>query len=644
MGWWEAVPALLSALLLGILPGLVIAGVLGLRGTALAGLAPAFSISTIAIASVVAPMLGVAWGVVAVLATTVAITALAGAFRLIWIRFRPTPAYTQDPQRLMVWWALGLGFAVVAITVRFMISIMEPDRISQSYDNIFHLNALRYVLDSGNASSLSLGGFPGASGGGSFYPAAWHAFTTLVVETSGSTIPVAVNAVAIVMGAAFWPIACMFLVRQLTGARPLAMVATGVLASAFAAFPYLLIDFGVLYPYMLGLSLLPAALAVVIVAARLAVDQTFGNPTVWIALLGVIPGLALAHPSVFLSLVALSAPLGLYFVVFQLRELKQRRAPRWNYVVLVSLWGAAYLATAVIWVALRNTFNWPSRVTLAQSVGEALLNAHGDLPIALGVSVLMIVGLVVLLRQRRLLWFLGMVAVVMVLYVLAEGADAPRLRVPILGVWYSDPYRLAALVPVAVLPLCVVAFVWIHDRLLRLWQLRTPRSSTLFSTIMVIALILATQLSNINYKTIESQEKYIDTEEAALLTADELALLERVDATVPEGVVVAGNPWTGAGLVYAIADRSALYPHVGGFDTIDATTLSRSLRAADANDEVCAALDRTGVGYVLDFGRQEVHNGRHPYPGFQRLENSTAVELVDEEGEAKLYRITACGL
>jgi hypothetical protein len=57
---------------------------------------------------------------------------------------------------------------------------------------------------------------------------------------------------------------------------------------------------------------------------------------------------------------------------------------------------------------------------------------------------------------------------------------------------------------------------------------------------------------------------------------------------------------------------------------------------------VCAAIEAENVTHVLDFGRQEVHGDFHPYPGLQGLRSSDAVELVDREGRAALYAVTAC--
>ena len=62
---------------------------------------------------------------------------------------------------------------------------------------------LRYILDTQNASSLHLSGVIGGRG---FYPGAWHGLASLVAITTGCEIPVAANAVTLVVSAAVWPI------------------------------------------------------------------------------------------------------------------------------------------------------------------------------------------------------------------------------------------------------------------------------------------------------------------------------------------------------------------------------------------------------------------------------------------------------
>ncbi len=646
MSWWETIPTFLVALGFGILPGLLLAALLGLRGMALLGSAPAFSITSIALASIVAPMLGMPWGPLPVAFTTMALAVIVTGFRMFWHRIRPHPPITQDTNRLFLWAAIGVGFAAVAIGIRFIFIFGSPENISQTYDNIFHLNALRYVLDAGDASSLTLGGLPiDAPGSGSFYPAVWHALTSLIIEVTGTSIPVAVNIVSILMGAIFWPLGCVFLVRQIVGPRAVAMVGAGAFAAAFGAFPYTMVDFGVLYPYLLGVSLLPAALAYVIIAARVGVQPTMRPSRARFALLGVAPGVALAHPSVIMALLALAVPIMLFVIYREYQRLKMEEAPRSRYVVLITIWAVAFAIMGALWLLLKVKTSWEPLITLAQSIGETILNAPVDLPVAWVVTALMVWGVVIVARDRVHPWLLGTLGMAMFLHVVAAGVPHSYFRSGIVGIWYGDPYRLAALLPLAALPFVVIGFVALHDAVLSRIRRRenaTPARRRAYSTVVVAIALLASQGISVQAATLEAAQNYLVTDESKLLTPDELDVLNHVGQFVPEDAVVAGNPWTGAALVYALADRRALLLHVGGFDTPDSDILADGLRQADSDPAVCAAADALNVRYVLDFGIREVHGGFHDFAGFTQLEFSDVVEPLYQKGDAGLYRITAC--
>ena len=57
--------------------------------------------------------------------------------------------------------------------------------------------------------------------------------------------------------------------------------------------------------------------------------------------------------------------------------------------------------------------------------------------------------------------------------------------------------------------------------------------------------------------------------------------------------------------------------------------------------EVCAALEETGVRYVLDFSRGgDFMDNDGDFTGLDGLADSPYVELVAGQGDAALYRIT----
>jgi len=84
--------------------------------------------------------------------------------------------------------------------------------------------------------------------------------------------------------------------------------------------------------------------------------------------------------------------------------------------------------------------------------------------------------------------------------------------------------------------------------------------------------------------------------------------------------------------------------HMGQRESKSMRVVAESLAEADSSPEVCDAVRETKVSYVLDFGKQYLLN--HPesrtYPGLQDLGSSDAVQLVDQQGNAKLFKVVAC--
>ncbi|CEA08980.1 hypothetical protein BN1051_02343 [Arthrobacter saudimassiliensis] len=144
-------------------------------------------------------------------------------------------------------------------------------------------------------------------------------------------------------------------------------------------------------------------------------------------------------------------------------------------------------------------------------------------------------------------------------------------------------------------------------------------------------------------QAVRSAAHSYDTEgNGRLLDRDEQALLSRLGQLVPEDAVVVGNPWTGTALVYALADRAALTPHVFWTDTADSWLILNHLDEAVPGGEVCAAIERTGAYYALDFGTVGVHGEAPDPPGLDNLADNPSVQLIDQAGQARLYRVTAC--
>lgn len=656
MTWFDAVPALLIAGLIIFVPGALLARSCGTRGIAWAGVSAPLGISLIAIGAVVASVAGVRWSLWVLITLTLAASALALALRLVIHRFRPLtsrpePRFGLSGNIPLASASLG-GFALGAIIlgVRFSKIFITPNNISQTYDNVFHLNAVRYIMDTGNGSSLSIGSIePGVPG--TFYPAAWHDFVALVAETAQASIPVSVNAVNLVIGALVWTISCFYLVTRVLGSRPAAYLVTGALAAGFSAFPYLLVFFGVLYPNFLAIALLPALIALVVDVLRLSTMSHPGSKLGLALLIGALPGLALTHPSVLMALGAFAIAPILVWLYYRIVAYRQQE------LSLIWLVGSSALVVFYLvalnkaWVTLRPSAAasfWPPKQTMAQAIGEAVTNAPQGRPVPYIVFALTLVGLYALVRERRHFWVICSYAISVLLFVAVSGFPKNDLRAFLTGVWYNDPYRLAAMLPVFAVPIAAYGAVWMFDSVFRYLQGHTALATDRFNFrgIVGIAGVLVAaflvQGGAVGAAQTQATNSYRITDTSQLLSLDERALLGRVDSSIPPGAIVIANPGTGASLAYALADRRVLLPAVNSAPSADERVLFKDFGQLGQNTLICNIVTKLGANFILDFGAQEVNGGHHTFPTSAELAQSPALKLLDHEGNAKLYEITAC--
>lgn len=634
--WFEFWLSIATAVATLFVIGFPIALSVGLRGFAAVALSAPISVSVIAGSAVIAGFLNVPWSLVPVM-----VLVLAAVLILV-----PLTRRFGSPLRVGsgMWPWLGVGIGAILLGVQVVRIFVEPGTISQTFDNVFHLNAVRYILDTGDASSFSIGLLTSPSGSLGFYPAAWHAVVSLVAQISGVSIPIAVQAVTFVTAALIWPLGAVLLVRTLVGPSAVALVGTGVIAAAMPVFPLLLMDYGVLYPYQLGLAMLPATLAVTAWLARIGFLR-LGRPWQGIALtLVLLGGMGLAHPGAFVSWLALTLPFAvLLFVRFWRGSPVRKRA----YTVLGAL---AYIAIGVLLLKILRpqleARQWPTTKTIPQAIGEVLVgSAWYGVPAVLA-SLLVLIGVVaaIVRRTESALATLGMFLVVAALYVIVCALTLGSIRDAATGSWYNNQPRLAAMLAIGALPVAGMGLAWLADAI-RKWRL--PRAASVAVSIVALALGVAlTQFgpfSPVPTAVSWAAVLYQPSEDAGLLDTDESTLLNRIDDEVPDDAIIAGNPWTGAGLAYAISGRHVLMPHMLMEESPELKYVNEHLRDATVGSEVCNAIDELQVEYVLDFGDNGVHSNAPKYDGLTDLEDSAAVELVDSEGDARLYQIVGCG-
>lgn len=659
MQWLNAVPTILAATAVLMVPGLLLAWSMRARGFALFGLAPVFSVSLISVTAVVCPFIGVPWSAVPVL--VLALVASAVAFvsnrrsRRTW---RPQRAFDSRFAFAM----LGTLLAAVIIGARLVYAFGTPDSISQTYDNIFHLNAIQYILHTGQASSLTVGGMTGIP----FYPAGWHAVVSLSAQLTGASIPVAVNASNLVIGAVVWPMACILFCQQVLGQSKMTALLAGVLSAAFSSFPLMMVDFGVLYPNLLSISLLPALLALGVQLLHLSAVPDFPPTMRYLATLVAIPGISFAHPSTLMAFLAFLSPAVIFVFVKSWRRWRRTWPESRNRALAWSGGLAAGTVVAVLtWQAVRPIAEaafWPPIHSPLGSLWALATNSEMNRPPAIVVSILMVVGVVVMSRRRNLWWALGIFGMACLLFLVVSSFSPGRLRDFVTAIWYNDSYRLAALVPTAAVLMATFGAAWLvglvqrrrelvasraerrragSDRAVDLRAASVPAAG--LGALAIVVLVLLTQLGSVQYAADKAHANYQLTADSQLITRDEMAVLRDMVSLVPEDAVVAANAWNGSALAYALSDRRTIQLHVlsSSFTLNDKIVLD-SLREAKTNPAVCPAARALDVSYVLDFGGQEINGGSHPAPGLEDLEGSGVATLLSRHGDAKLFKFDGC--
>lgn len=648
--WFAQAPLTGLALLVVFGPGLLLGAALRLRGLWLWASAPAVSAGALALLAIVFPVLGLRWSHLGVGVAVVLLAAVVWAVSALVRRGRPRSPYV-DRRREKGLLLLGLIVGAGVNAGRLLTYVGTPGAISQTNDAVFHLNALRWIDMTGSASSFDVSGLVG----GSFYPSAWHALASLVAVDI-EAIPVAANVLSLVIAAVVWPLAVVLLARVISRGNPLVTALAAALSAGLMAFPQLMFEWGVLYPYALSVAVVPAAVGLTIMTVRSWTAAEAGarwRTSAGFAAASVlaIVATALAQPSTVLVWAAL-VMLWLTDALLRVRRPALSAVRRalpiaaivlgWLMVALV--WAAlSYLAGPVLWRAYRSPL---------EALLDVVTNSHSLLPPALAMSALLLVGIVRAVRVSRLRWLLVAWLGISLLYVISVSTDLPVIKRLLTGPWYGDSFRLAAIVPIVVAPLAAIGL----DALIRWGAERLRQSagagvrraltaSALALTAVVGAISIAVApvvLLRVGAETDEHSRYAIDDD--TYLSADEYALLRELPALVPDDALLIANPSTGAAFAFVLGERDIVPRTWSPPQSVAWDTIAADLRNAGEDAAVCEALAAYGApSYVLDFGPGDTGPGQYMMRGMTDFEGQAGFELIAEEGDASLWRITACG-
>lgn len=647
MAWWEfAWATIVCALVVGI-PGVCVALALRLRGLWLAGGAAGIGASLIVAASVFAGWTGISWSFWVVLVTAIVAAGFA------WLLTRAAPGTRPIPmppanRRYAPLVAVALGSALLVGRLAFAID--SPDLFSQVGDNVFHLNAIRFIVDGGGVSPFGFGSFDDPLGEiGAFYPSGWHALAALVVQITGVTVPVASNATLVVVSAVVWPLGVVLLTRTFFGDSAVLLLAAGAVSAGFGAYPLQLIPYMGTYPLLGSIAFIPIALAAILELCGVREGRT-GWASAALVLALTIPGIGGMHPSALIMLAVLALPPAAAAALraVQLRPHLRRLASLLFGLAAVSVFASIVLVRP----PLVQDLSW--RGTAAQSIGELLVQSLAGQPISLVIAALTIVGIVVGVahggvpgRTAFAMWIL-----LGVIYIAAAGSDE-FLRILIAGPWYSDATRVAAFSPVVVAPLAALgaqrAWGWIIGLLDGSWVSRNRAAPALLAPIALL-LFCALMVQDAAVRSVDTWTRSVFTptddpfESRVGLGAHERAVIAKIEELVPAGDVIAGNPRDGSSFAYALTGRHVMLAHILAPLSPIKQTFLEGFATANDRDPACEAARTLNVKWIVEFHPDKLFPTVPRYKGLRDLAESPNVNLAYRSGTSALYQVIGCGI
>lgn len=634
MSWLAFVPDLLIATALALVPGLLIGGALGLRRAWLVAAAPAITVAGFAFWATLLGLAGVPWSLTSAGVSTLATAALA------WLAGRrlPRTAGTGGPA-----WPVILGAVLAAPFVLWgmKLGMSRPDIPPQTWDAMFHLVALREILQTGDGSMLTLGRVAAPAATWAFYPAGWHDLAVLGYR--GNLIATA-NAASMVVAAVVYPLGLGGLGSVLSRS-PLAPVATALAGSAMIAFPARMLSYGTLWPNALGYALIPAALALVIGFAESRRAAGAYDWRLGLGAVGAIGGVAAAHPNAFFALVLLAAPYAVARWIPVARRAWREPSLPLRALTALTVVTAAGLGVAALVLAPGSYDREPygtltgallGALTDSQLAEQGYGNANPSWLLAAG----LLLGCVAVFVAREHRWLVASLGLAVWFFALAVVTTLPGYGLT--SPWYSDPVRLGAMVPLVAAPLIGIGAAW-------LVALARPRWRPALGAAVVVALVAGTGALRAVERDDQLHKNYEMIPEdglQALVSLKELELLARLDEDIPEGAVILGSPFDGTPFAFVLSGVEVVYPHMKGNWDEKSRVLARIFNEAQSNPQVCDLLADLGVEYFYDdritygpdFGGHSAYDGFEIDHQFRR----EFLTLVDSGGGASLYRITGC--
>lgn len=649
-----------TAVLLYI-PGYYALRMVGVRSALALGFSPLLALLSLSVVTHVASSLMLSLPSLALIGSSVVLTfALSLCMRFV-IRRWPIHSSFNAPDLRQIGLAIGAGLVIGLIF--FILPLDGAGSFYQENDNIAHLEVVKRFLETGLFDE-----------GGSYltsYPSLWRTVAATVASQGSGNVTVAVNAVNFVITAVLFPISGLIYLASFIGERNILRLSP-LLVLSFVVFPWGFLYFGPLYPNLIGYSVLPLAMALVVYACGSVDLKSFF--CLFACILGACAVLLRAHPSsIFVGVVVMSP-----YIVYRLNKIlaakSVRLSARYSLIVvfigsMIGLWTLLYTSPMFHGVV---TFDWAPYTGKVQAVANVLfLGLTKSSAVQLSLSLLVLIGAMYCLVMRRWRWLLCSHLLVSLIYIACVSFPV-CLQHFFAGFWYNDSFRVAAMFVFTGMPLACIGLasvIRVAEAFVKL--VVSAREEQVYVTncltyvipaVAVIAIFFPsfTFAQNITWTTgfgkafqmLRSGNSL--AENANAIDSHELEFLEMVKDEVGDDIVL-NYPYDGSAYAQTLADVNVVNRGWFGYSpSIDGKKsnyqlLCESIDIVASDHEVSDAARSEDIKYVLllDNGAPDVggcyytvgYDGSY-WHGLEMLDDSTpGFSIVLSQGDMRLYKI-----
>src|SRR5574337_1271443 len=646
-----------TALLLLIVPGAIIGVCARLPWPAAVAVGPALTYGAVGLAIVPFGAIGIPWNSWTALATLVVLSAAAAGLRRLPARHRDDDetAPTTTPGRVVTVGA-GVLLGAVLIGCAAVRGIPNWQSIPSTWDAVWHANAVRFIMDTGQASPTHMGELRNVETHAVlYYPSAFHALTAVGCQLTGAAPTTGYTLSALAASVWLFPVSAALLTWRLLGrtaTESQAAVAsarlsasstaatTAALSASFTALPY--VEFGTAaMPNLVAYGIAVPAFALItsVPAHR---DRI---PVAVLALVGVFSVHLTGGVVAALLVVAWWLGDGLWHPT---------RNRRTDAAALAGVAAAAALLLLPQLLSVRNQADIIAGHSFLTHEGrksglrDALLlhTRHlNDFPIQYALVTLAVIGAGILLA-KKIWWPLALWAVLVVAIVHSSapfGGPAGGAIGRFTNLFYSDPRRLMAMLTLLLTPMAGIGLATLVALIIAVARRPATRWGTqpvLWGAVAAVSLVASTVLLAWHYlprHRLLLGDKYdsVMIDERDLRAFAYLATLPGARDTLIGNANTDGTAW-----MYAAAGLRPLWTHYD-FPMQQGSGYQRFIFWAYADDadtdpRVAEAVDALNIRYVLISG--PTVRG-FPLPdGLVALNKSRSWTKIYDNGEASIYR------